>query len=70
MTNLEKQQELMDVERRFWNAIKAKDPKGTARMTDDGCIVVGAQGLSAIDQKTMAKLTEEGKWELQRIHVR
>ncbi len=65
MTKPEKQQELLDVERRFWNAIKAKDAKGTARMTDDGCIVVGAQGLSAIDQKTMAKLTEEGKWELE-----
>ena len=54
MTTPEKQRELLDVERRFWNAIKAKDAKGTARMTDDGCIVVGAQGLSAIDQKTMA----------------
>jgi hypothetical protein len=36
-------------------------------MTDDGCIIVGAQGVSAIDRKTMAKLTEEGKWELQQF---
>jgi uncharacterized protein (TIGR02246 family) len=65
MTTPAKQQELLEVERRFWNAIQQKDAQGTARMTDDGCIVVGAQGLSAIDQKTMAKLTAEGKWELQ-----
>jgi hypothetical protein len=65
MTTPAKQQELLEVERRFWNAIKRKDAQGTARMTDDGCIVVGAQGLSAIDQKTMAKLTAEGKWELE-----
>ena len=65
MTTPAKQQELLEVERRFWNAIQQKDAQGTARMTDDGCIFVGAQGLSAIDQKTMAKLTAEGKWELQ-----
>ena len=65
MTTPANQQELLEVERRFWNAIQRKDAQGTARMTDDGCIVVGAQGLSAIDQKTMAKLTAEGKWELE-----
>src|SRR4051794_6690289 len=64
MTAPAEQQELLEVERRFWNAIQQKDAQGTARMTDDGCIVVGAQGLAAIDRKTMSKMTEEGKWEL------
>jgi uncharacterized protein (TIGR02246 family) len=59
-------QELLDQERLFWDAMKAKDSKAASRMTDDGCIVVGAQGVSAIDAKTMAKLTEEGEWELER----
>ena len=56
---------VLDLERRFWNAMKAKDGKTAARMTDDGCIVVGAQGVSAIDSAKMGALTEEGKWELQ-----
>jgi len=60
-----KQQELLEVERRFWNAMKTKDAESTGGMTDDGCIVVGAQGVSAIDRKTMSKLTQEGKWELE-----
>jgi hypothetical protein len=64
MTSPAKQQELLQVEKRFWDSIKKKDAQGTGRMTDDGCIVVGAQGVSAIDKKTMAKLTEEGKWQL------
>src|SRR4029079_12193249 len=34
----------------------------------DHCIVVGAQGVSQIDRKTMAKLTAEGKWELQQYN--
>ena len=62
-------QELLDREREFWDAMKAKDPRAASRMTDDGCIVVGAQGVSAIDRQTMAKLTEEGTWELKDYDV-
>ncbi len=41
-----------------------KDGKAAAEMTDDQCIVVGAQGVSSIDSKSMEKLTDEGKWDL------
>jgi hypothetical protein len=61
--------QLLDVERRFWEAMKTKNATGAARMTDDGCIVVGAQGVSAVDRKTMAKLTTEGKWELEHYNI-
>lgn len=56
---------LLDLERSFWDAMAAKDADSAARMTDDQCIIVGAQGVSAIDAPTMAKLTEEGPWELE-----
>jgi hypothetical protein len=59
-----KHRELLDHEKRFWDAMQAKDGRSAARMTDDGCIVVGAQGVSAIDSATMEKLTVEGGWEL------
>jgi hypothetical protein len=45
--------------------MKAKDGHRAARMTDDGCIIVGAQGVSTIDGPTMEKLTVEGNWQLQ-----
>ena len=64
MNTLAKAQELFDVERRFWDAMKAKDARVAEQLTDDNCIVVGAQGVSEIDRKTMAKLTTEGQWEL------
>ena len=59
-------QELLDVEKEFWDAMKAKDAKIAANMTDDGCIIVGAQGVSAIDSQAMAKMTKEGKWQLKK----
>ena len=56
---------VMEVERRFWNAMKEKNADTAKTLTDDGCIVVGAQGVSAITAEMMAKLTTEGEWELQ-----
>ena len=59
------EQELVDVERRFWNAMKEKDAAAASELTDEQCVIVGAQGVSAIDAQTMAKLTSEGQWELE-----
>ena len=56
--------ELIQHEHRFWKAMQDKDARVAQDMTDDGCIVVGAQGVSAVDAKTMGKLTTEGKWQL------
>jgi hypothetical protein len=56
--------ELLDLERRFWDAMKTKDANVASKMTDDQCIVVGAQGVSSVDAKSMGKLTAEGKWQL------
>ncbi len=59
-------QEVQKLETAFWNAMQSKDATSAARMTDDNCIIVGAQGVSAIDPKSMAKMTAEGAWELKR----
>jgi uncharacterized protein (TIGR02246 family) len=59
-----KTNELLKVEHRFWDAMQTKDARVAEQMTDDGCIVVGAQGVSAIDARTMGKMTTEGKWQL------
>ena len=56
--------EIMDLEHRFWDAMRTKDAEAAIAMTDDGCIVTGAQGVSAIDAKTMGKMLAEGEWTL------
>jgi uncharacterized protein (TIGR02246 family) len=63
------EKELADIESRFWDAMQKKDAKMAEQLTDDGCIVVGAQGVSAMDRKTMGKMTREGAWELQRYAI-
>ena len=63
------EKELADVESRFWDAMQKKDAKVAEQLTDDGCVIVGAQGVSAIDRKMMGKMTKEGTWELQRYAI-
>lgn len=64
-----KDHELLELERQFWDAIKAKDGQRTARLIEDECIIVGAQGVAAIDRSTMEKMTVEGGWELNRYSL-
>jgi hypothetical protein len=66
MTATAKTSELLEYERRFWDAMREKDGEAASEMTHDNCIVVGAQGVSAVDPKTMARLTKEGDWEIER----
>jgi hypothetical protein len=59
-----RERELLDLEKRFWDTMKTKDGRTAGQMTDDGCIIVGAQGVSAIDGASMEKMMADGKWEL------
>lgn len=65
MASTATEHDVLELERQFWDAMKAKDGRRAARMTDDGCIIVGAQGVSTIDRPTMEKLTVDGNWQLQ-----
>jgi uncharacterized protein (TIGR02246 family) len=56
--------EILSLERKFWDAIKAKDPDAASGLMAEECIVAGAQGAAKIDRKTFAKMTREGKWTL------
>jgi uncharacterized protein (TIGR02246 family) len=64
MATQTKEEELIAIEQRFWDAMQSKDGGAAAQLTDDGSIIVGAQGVSKIDRKSMSKMTDEGKWEL------
>jgi hypothetical protein len=69
MATTARSQDLLELERRFWDAMKSKDSRAASRLTDDKCIVVGAQGVSSIDRKTMGKMTEDTQWHLDRFNV-
>jgi len=64
MPTTTREQEIIEVETQFWNAIRDGDAAGAASLVDEKCLVTGAQGHSAIDRAMFAKMMESPAWTL------
>ena len=56
--------EVIELENAFWNAIRDGDKRKASEMVSDECLVTGGQGASKIDPQVFAKLMDDPKWEL------
>jgi ketosteroid isomerase-like protein len=56
--------EIVALERSYWNALCKKDGATTARLSAEQALVTGKQGLMAVSRQAMKTMTEEGKWTL------
>jgi uncharacterized protein (TIGR02246 family) len=59
--------QLMSLEKQYWQAIKDRDVQAAMRLTDDPCIVTGAQGVARIDRKAFAGMLQAGGWTLHEV---
>lgn len=57
--------EIVALERAYWDAMKHKDGKKTAALSGAQALVTGAQGVARISKDKMGKMTEDGKWTLE-----
>ena len=55
---------LVDFEKQYWQAIKDRDVPAAMRLTDDPCIVTGAQGVARITRTAFAGMLQAGGWTL------
>src|SRR6266508_4514922 len=69
MTTQTIEQELMDLEKQYWQAIQDKDVNAAMRLTDDTCIVAGAQGVASIDRNAFAGMLNSGEWTLEEFEI-
>jgi hypothetical protein len=60
---------LLDLEKQYWDAMINKDVRKATRLSADPCIVVGAQGVSSLDRKTMGRMTQDDSWKLDRFEI-
>ncbi len=58
------ERELTDLEHQYWQAIKEKDAPTAARLTDDSCIVTGAQGVGRIDRAGITSMITKAPFTL------
>ena len=59
--------ELLQAESRYWDSMKDRDPREAGDLTDDECIIVGAQGVMTVSPEMVAKMLEGGTWRTGRI---
>lgn len=57
-------QELMALEKKYWNAIKDRDANTAASLSSDTCVVVGAQGVGELDKRTLRKMLQSASYDL------
>ena len=50
--------ELLQVESRFWEALKNRDSREAGKLTEDECILVGAQGVMRMGPEELGRMLE------------
>jgi uncharacterized protein (TIGR02246 family) len=60
------EKEILDLEKKFWEAIKNTDKETVMRLSDDDCLLTGSQGFGAYDKKTIASMVDQANYTLDR----
>jgi hypothetical protein len=69
MDQTETERELIRLERRYWQALKDADAKAATELSDDPCVVAGAQGAARVDRATLAKMLAGASWKLESFEL-
>ncbi len=69
MTGTTTEQEIVGLERRYWQALKDGDVDTALELTDDPCLVTGAQGLGLIGHETYSAMMQQATWTIERFEI-
>lgn len=64
MTTTALEQDLLALERKYWQALKDKDVSTVAELTDFPCVVTGAQGVGRLERATYESMMQQASWEI------
>jgi uncharacterized protein (TIGR02246 family) len=63
------EQELVQLEKDFWQALKDQDVEAALRLTDDQCIVTGAQGVASISREAFKGMMTDPSWTIEAYDI-
>ena len=63
------EQEIVELEKQYWRAIRDRDSEAAMRLTDEPCIVTGAQGAASIDKRQFANMLQSPQWTLHEFEI-
>jgi hypothetical protein len=62
-------QELLALERQYWDALKDRDARTAGRLTAESSVIVGASGVSNVDPRSMSKLIESAPYRIKDYRI-
>ena len=62
-------EELLESEKQYWQAIKDKDVDAATRLSDESCIITGAQGVARVDRRTLGQMLKTGPYTLHDFEI-
>jgi uncharacterized protein (TIGR02246 family) len=62
--------ELLDLEKQYWQALKDNDLDTALRLTDEPCLLTGAQGVGLVDRETLAAMMKSASYTLNRFELK
>jgi hypothetical protein len=54
--------EIIALEKEYWDAMKRKDGKRTSQLSGNVALTTSARGVTSIPKAKMGQMTEEGNW--------
>ena len=70
MPNTTLANELLDLEKQYWTAIKEKDADAAGRLTDDECIITGAQGVGRVNRQALSQMLKDAPYTLHAFELK
>jgi len=70
MANTTLTKELLDLENQYWQAIKEKDVDTAMQLSDDECIVTGAQGVGRVSRQQLSDMLKNAPYELHSFELK
>jgi uncharacterized protein (TIGR02246 family) len=70
MANETIEKDLVALERRYWQALKDNDVDAALDLTDEPCIVAGAQGVAKLDKAHFAAMMKNATWTIVDFDIR
>jgi len=60
--------ELLTLEKQYWQAIQKNDFETALDLTDDPCIVTGAQGVASIDRSRFREMMQSANYKIEDVY--
>jgi uncharacterized protein (TIGR02246 family) len=69
MTTETIERDLLTLETKYWQALKDNDVEAALELTDDPCIVTGAQGVGRLEKHRFASMMKDASWSIVEFEI-